>query len=590
MAHVYTDVFLSSPNEGFIREKDDSGNVVAAQEVLTDALERRTSIVKYRGAVHFVGTFRRPWVRDRFGGYHRSGVRPPRTKPTLADGSFSSGSVGNMIGYQTFVAKAGDVLLAESNPGPGSEILAAAGTGRAWSNLDWSPADSHVTHARGYVSVDGFFGALAWERPIQASGATVAENVGTAALGVTLPVRKAVTGEYQQDLYGRGVVPYTRWAVKHQDTVFYAGDPEHPERIYPSKLFEPEAVNSTAIFVNGRLDEPWLQTTDGLPVTGIAVQGDEVIVGSPRGVDRIQRYSYGDWAIHRINSYYNVVAHFSMRVAGPLDSLYFLSSHGPTVYNAGSFRFIGEKIDNWWRDWFRANRTLAADAFGVQDQYWGTYNLLLPQPDDSSLWLVVDCRSVEAGDPIWVFDHRARKDWVSEELAKASDANLYERYTGSCDGKVRQENVETDADDDGDAYQKKFTVQPKHAYMGDQGGDEAHGFTFGPLDVFLKHETNSATISLYAGEDGVAPYPATTGGVPTATAAAPHWQDTIAATQVSSGQRSRIAPTSEEHRTAEVSGKGVTLLVEASAPLGVEFRGWGIQFRKGPAGKQPFKA
>jgi hypothetical protein len=577
----------SDSNEGFVYERDDAGNLTT--EIDEDvAFNRRAVVINYRRSTHVIGTFARPWVRDRFGSYHRAGVRAPLTKPTLADGAFASGSKGNMIGYQTFAMKTGNVWIAESNPGPATLTLDAAGTGRLWDNLDWSPADPHVTHSRGYVSVDGSFPALAWERPISAAGTTVTENVGTSALGVTLPVRKGLDQGYSVDLYARGIPPYTRYAEEYKDTFFYAGDPLHPERIYYSKVFEPESVNTTPITTNGRTDIPWLETTDGSRVTGLKKQGDELIVGTFRGIDRIQGYSYGDYAIHRINNYWGVVSHFSMAICGPQDSLFFLSPQGPTIYNAGSFRYIGDPIQSWWRDWFRTNPVLAQDAFGVEDRFWETYNLLLPQSDSSSLYLVVDFNTAESGRPIWTMDYRARKDWVSGELVVDEDADYYERYTGSCDGKVRQENVLTDADDDGDTYQKKFTVQSPHRYMGDQAGDEAHGYVFHPLDLYLKHDTNSAVMSLYAGEDP-APPEAGPFGIGAVNAVTPHWTNTEAKTEVETGARPRTARTSEHHSTNEVSGKGVTLLVEVTAPLDVEYRGWAIGYREGPASKQPFK-
>lgn len=576
MAHLYTSFFPSSPSEGFVYERDDGGTRTTKIGNDITALDRRTQILKYRRSTHLIGTFRRPYVRDRFGGYHLSGVRAPVTKPTMVDAGLSGGSTGNMIGYQTFVFKVGDVYMAESNPGPATLTLASAGTGREWDALDWSPSDSHVTHARGYVSVDGAIPALAWERPILPDATKVTENVLTGALGVTLPVRRSLTGTYEVDVYARGIPPYTMFAEEYHDAFFYAGDPNNPERIYYSKLFEPEAVNSTATYVNGRLDEPWLSTTDGDAVTGIKRQGDELIVGTARGIDRIQGYTYGDYAIHRISNYWNVISHWSMARAGPLDSLFFASSQGPTIYNAGSFRFIGQPIQTWWKDEFRANPDLFEECFGVQDQYWQTYNLLIPQSDNSSRYLVVDYNSAEIGRPIWVFDQRARKDWVSGELAVDQDARYWERYTGSCDSAVRQENVEADADDDGDTYQKKFTIQTGHRYMGDQGGDEGHGYHFNPLDVFVKHAAQAATFTLYAGDDD------------SPNAATPHKTISSPATQAGAGERARTARTSEHHTLDGVAGKGVTLKVEVTAPVDVQYRGWAIEFMEGPAPEQPF--
>lgn len=574
MPHLYTLVSERAapddPDQGYAYEKPDGSTTPVAKISAEASFNRRTQPLQYRGRTYLVGTWARPRVRDEFGTYRNAGVRAPRTKPTLATASLSNGSTGNFIGYQTFLIKVGDKWIAESNPGVASDTYAGDGTGRLWDNLDWDPQDSDVNWSRGYVSADGALPALAWERPI--SSGTVTENVLTGALGTTLPVRRSLTGYYNLDRYARGVPPYTMYAEEYHDAIFYAGDPDHPERIYYSKLYEPEAVNTTPTFVNGRLDEPWLNTTDGDPVTGIKRQGDELIVGTTRGIDRIQGYSYGDYSIQRISNYWNVVSHWSMRRAGPLDSLFFASSQGPTIYNSGSFRYIGGNIQSWWRDNYRSDPTLFTDCFGVEDQYWETYNLLIPQAASPfSLWWVVDYNSAEFGVPVWVRDIRARKDWVSGELQVDSTSAYRERYTGSCDGKIRQENDETDADDDGDTYLKKFTVQPPHIYPeGDQGGHEGQAHTYTGLDLFLKHESNIATVSLFGGDDDAD------------SAVTPSWTRDLKASAPTAGKRSRVDRTSEHVSPSKVSGKGLTLRVEVSSPLEVEFRGWGLDYVKGP--------
>lgn len=559
-----------TPGEGTIYEIGAAGTLVTKKEVLS-GMDRRTQPISYRGSTHLIGTFQRPWVRDRFGAYHLSGIRQPLTKPVLADGAFSAGSTGNMIGYQTFLMKAGNIKLAESNPGPPSAILAAAGTGRAWSNLDWTPQDSHVTHSRGYVSVDGELPALAWEIPLASGSAAVKESVLSASLGETLPVRFDARGEPYPDLYARGIPPYTQFAEVYHDAVFYAGDPLNPERIYYSRLYEPEAVNTTPITVLGRTELPWLSTTDGAPVTGIKRQGDELVVGTYRGIDVIQGYFYGDYTIRRVSNYWGVLSHFSMKRVGPLGSLFFAAPQGPTLYNTGSFRFIGRPIQTWWRAQYKANPALFEQSYGTEDRHWHIYKLLIPQSDGSSLYLCVDYISAELGRPIWVFDKRARKDWVSEELETSPSSSLYDLYTGSCDGAIRKENDDSDVDDDGDTYLKRLTVQTPHHFRGsDQGGQESGGASFQAVDLFLKHPSNTVTMSLYGGDDNA----------PDATT--PQLARTLPATGAAAGERERVPATSQQESAVQVPGKGVTLLIEVDSPDAVEFRGWGLEMLKGP--------
>lgn len=583
MPHLYTSFDDAiSPPEGHVYLKPD-GTTVTSEITIPggiNVLDRKPQILTYRRRTYIVGQFSRLMMRDEHGLFRAGGVKAPVTVPALADGSDSGGSTGIAIGYQTFVVKAAGKKIAESNPGAATNSLDMAGTGRAWTGLDTAPQDPHVTHTRGYVSVDGEAPALAWERPYPFPS-TVNENILTAALGEVLPVRTAPDGTIALDRYARGVPPYTQWVEKYHDAFFYAGDPLHPERIYPSRLYEPEAVNSTPITVYGRTELPWLSTTDGMPVTGIKRQGEDLIVGTLRGIDVVNGYSHGDYTIRRISDYWGVLSHFSMRRCGPLSSLFFAAPQGPTLYNAGAFKFIGGPIETWWRDNFLLYPEVFANCYGAEDRFWRAYKLLLPQYGPGtpySLYLVCDYNSAEAGEPTWVFDRRARNDQCQGELITdaATSRSYYDLFTGSCDGYVRKDNVESDADDDGDTYQKKMTITTPHRFLGGQEGDDTHGRQYVGLDLFLKHENQDATISMWAGDDD-AP-----------SAVAPQWSETSPATAVPSGDRPLVKQTSEHHVPSDLSGKGVTLRVEVTAPVEVEFRGWAVEHIPGEQSR-PFR-
>lgn len=581
MPHLYVtfDSAVSPPVAHFYIRADGAS---AATEIPRPAelgvpSDRKPVSLRYRKRSFIVGLFRRPFMVDEFGRPRAAGVRGPILAPALSNGAFTGGSTGNMIGYQTFLVKSGERVIAESDPGPASNTLAASGAGRVWSNLDWSPQDSHVTHSRGYVGVDGELPAMAWERPLQAPGSTVTENVLTAALSIPLPARITSNGVVTLDPYARGVPPYTHYVEKYHDAFFYAGDPEHPERIYPSRLYEPEAVNTTPITVFSRTENPWLSTTDGMPVTGIKRQGEDLVVGTIKGIDVINGYTHGDYTIRRISDYWGVLSHFSMARCGPLSSLFFAAPQGPTIYNAGTFKFIGGPIETWWRDNYLLYPEAFRNSYASEDRYWRSYKLLLPWFASAySLYLVCDYDEAEMGNPIWVRDRRARRDECAVELLTTNESNFYELLTGSCDGHIRRENVETNADDDGDAYKKALTIDTPHRYVAGQDGDDAHGRTYVGLDLYLKHENNEATISMWAGDDD-AP-----------SAAAPQWTTVSPQTKAPTGSRQLVQQTSERHIPTDLSGKGVTLRIEVSAPLGVEWRGWAVDHLPGPQ-TRPFK-
>ena len=585
MSHLYVTVDPAAsptPLTGYvnIRKTDATSATQQALPPGVSAVDRYPQILKYRKRTYIIGTFTRLLVRDEFGNLRAGGIKSPVTVPTLADGGLAASSTGNMIGYQTFLVKHGGKVFQQSNPGPASATLAAAGTGRAWGNLDTTPQDSHVTHMRGWVSVDGSVPALAWERPLPATTTTVSENVATGALSETLPVKVSLAGSVDVDPFARGVPPYCQYAEEYHNAFFYAGDPAHPERIYPSKIFEPESVNTTPITINGRTEEPWLSTTDGSPVTGIKRQGDELIVGTLRGIDAIQGYSAGDYSIRRISNFWGVLSHWSMRRCGPSSSLWFAAPQGITRYLSGSFAYVGWPIETWWRDNYRDTPELFERCYAAEDRFTRCYKLLIPEAADAgTTYLNFDYIAAEAGQPIMWFHRRDRIDKVIGELLIDGSANYFDLYTGSCDGYVRKENVATNGDDDGDTYGKKLTVQFPHRFFGDQGGDDAHGRTVQAVDIFIKHPNNAMEVSVFAGDDD-AP-----------TAATPQYgPKSFPATGPATGRREKVKRTSEHISTegAGVSGKGVTLLVEVQSPVEVEIRGWGCELLPGPQ-TQPWK-
>lgn len=581
MSHIYFTKLAAgggSPTQGFAYLRSDFTTALVQQPIPSyiSAFDRKPQLLPYRKRIYNNGQFSRLIMRDEFGTLRPGGVRAPRSIPTLADSTFSGGSLGIMIGYQTFVVKHAGVKIAESNPGPASNSLDAAGTGRAWSGLDNAPDDEHVTHSRLYVSVDGEVPALAAEIAIP-HGTTAVENRLSAALGETLPVRTTAQGLVTTNLYARGVPPYTMYCEEYHDAFFYAGDPNAPERIYPSRLYEPEAVNSTPITVNGRTEYPWLSTTDGMPVTGIKRQGDELVVGTLRGIDIIQGYTHGDYTIRRVSNYWGVLSHFSMRRCGPLGSLWFAAPQGPTLYNAGAFKFAGGPIESWWRDYFRLYPEVFENSYGAEDRYWKRYKLLLPQLLGKSVYINCDYFGAENDEPVWEMDIRDRNDQCQGELLVDGSKSYFDLYTGSCDGYVRRENIEEDPDDDGDTYQKKFTIVTPHKYVAGQDGDEAHGRTYVELDLYLKHDNNTAVLSMWAGDDD------------SPSAVSPQWTKDSPGSAAPAGHRPLVSRTSERWLPTSLSGKGVTLRVEVTAPLSVEFRGWAVGHLPGPQSR-PFSA
>jgi len=212
-------------------------------------------------------------------------------------------------------------------------------------------------------------------------------------------------------------------------------------------------------------------------------------------------------------------------------------------------------------------------CYAATDSYWGAYRLQFTNLHSGTTYILGDFEAAESGNPIWLFDFRTRLDYCQFELKDATATQRKSLFVGSSDGFVRQENVMTNADDDGDSYLKKMTVRTAHRYPEGQGGDEEHAVTFNGLDLYLLHPNQAATISLYAGDDKVAEEAV----VPTLTWDSP-------ATAEPTGARQRTTRASERRPIEGVSGKGVTLQVEVSSPVDVEYRGCSLDYV--PSGAQ----
>lgn len=550
----------------------------ASTEIVNElSLNSRPCLLKYRDRVHNIGQFSRVRIYTEYGTEHLGGILAPTTPPVLAAGSSSGGSTGAMFGVIVFRQRIGNKIIQQSNPSAISNLVSLTGQGRVWSGIQATSPDAHVTHVAGLLSISGSVPAEAWERPIGAT--TVTENqLGTQLLSGEFHVlpsyNSAIDNQISTDPNARGVPPYCKYAVIYHDAMLYGGDPMHPDRIYPSKSFEMTSVNSADRIVD--VPSGYLETQNGDAVLGLAVHGDEAIVGTPGGFYAVQGYGAGDYSIRKINSFYGLLNHFTMVPCGPNSDLWAASQEGVVMYNGG-FRHLMKNWASFWRQEYQDHQDNYENAYAAEDRWFGGYKLRIPQDDETSLYFYGHYDSVaEGGQPWWVIDRRNRNDSAFVELGDQEDARHKRLATGSCDGFVRYENVEADGDDDGDTYQKAMTVAFKHKYAGDdQGGDDSQGATWGPIVGFVKNPTKDVAVSLYAGDDDA--YEATT----------PQQTKTLKAQNVPTGQRAALTGTSRQIDISEVSGKGLTVKMSVTAPVNVRVRGYSVLWRKGPQGR-PF--
>lgn len=533
----------------------------------------RPSIVKYKGRTYVYGMFSAPVVITETRRIWQAGVPAPTGKPTLTAGSSSGGSTGIGIGYLTFLEKDVGRVIQESNPSTPSASVSVTGQGFSWTNLPTTSVNARVTHIRGYRSMDGSIPGLVWERQLGVT--SVSENVPTDQLGERLPILEGLDGAFDVDVFGRGVPPNGRFAEVYHDALWVAGDYDHPTRVYYSRLFEPESFNTV------QKDNGWFDTRDGEAVTGLKRWGDLLIVGCLRACYAIQGFDSGDYQMVKLSNYYGVLSHHSMVRVGPNSDLWAAGQEGVWLFN-GSFRdLMKSDLRNHWRDDYRANKLLYEDCFAAEDRFARTYQLAIPQAagaDQQTFKYIGHWADVQEGsDPWWTFDRRTRQDSAIGTLLIGDDDHYGELLTGSCDGFIRKENVESDDDDDGDAFAKAMTITTKHYFFGDQSGDDAHGRSYTGLDLFLKNENTAVTVAAYAGDDTANQ------------AVSPQWSHVVPA-DASSDPRPRVPRTSKHvDGLAQVNGKGVTLKFTATSPVGVSFRGFGIYHVPGHQ-ERPFSA
>lgn len=549
--------------DGNVYYIDSAGNQVQVTKATgVKGLNIRPAFSQYRNRTYIAGQFSSPQVFTEDFSIFAAGVDAPTVVPVLASGSIPggfTGVTGNFIGYITFAHKGNSgAIIQESNPSQGSLTLSiSAAAGRVWTNLPTVSQNPRVTHIRGYVSADGAIPRLAWERSIGVS--TVTEAMPVASLSTPLPTKLDATGTAVPDLNARGVPPYCLFVEGYHDSTWWAGDPKFPDRIYPSKLFEPESVDSTDT-------GPWLRTKDGEAVTGLRRWNDQLIVGTRSGIYAIQGYGPSDYEIRKLSSYYNVISHHSMVRCGPNEDLYFAAQQGVCMYN-GNFVYLMENMYPYWRDDYRAHIVNYENCFGAEDRLFRCYILQIPQDDLTTFRYVGHYEPVAAGaQPWWTFDKRARQENALGQLLNTG--NFYELYSGACDGYVRKENVSTNNDDDGDSQGKAVDVSTKHYFMGDQSGDDMHGRTFTNVETFLETEEANTTLNAYCGDDDAR------SGVPQTT-------QTIRATAVSS-PKAKVKQTSNSVTLTQASGKGITLRFRTSRTTHWSLRGYAIDYLPGP--------
>jgi hypothetical protein len=248
----------------------------------------------------------------------------------------------------------------------------------------------------------------------------------------------------------------------------------------------------------------------------------------------------------------------------------FASDQGAMAYFGGGgngFRaLMARSLRNYWIDDLAANVAAYQNGVATYDSVYGEYVFALDKTTTFQYRGYVRAMTEEGeNEPWWHWDIRTRRDRTVGQLFYPNSHRGLIAY-GECDGKVRWDDP-ADADDDGDAFQKEYRVMTKHFYMGSQTGDDAHAKTFTNGNWFGKQGAVDVTVNTYVGDD-------------TANEGDPAETLTLEPLPDVPGQTTEA--TSRPLVFDSSSGQGVTIESVALAPLTVEFRGVGLEWRKGP--------
>lgn len=528
-------------------------------------LDFKPSRVKAPDRALYVGQWSRPLTRGRDNQLHAAGLIGPSSAPTMTAGSGSI--IGNCICRLVFSVKIGNKVIQRSNPGPSAPTLSLSSGGRAWADIPTTAADARTTHVEGYVSVDGSISFRAFEVPLGVSTVTEATSTEDLASRTHLPVKTLRDGKVKDDTLARGVPPYISVAVWWHSRMWYI-TPSRPGVGF-SKLNEPESVNPTS----------FLPTKGGEFPVALGVLDRELIVFCARKSYGVQGFGLNDFRLDVASDSYGCISHWgAITIQGVI---FFPSNQGMSAYfGGGNFK----NVMSWSRraDWVSQYASFESEyerAEARDNSADGEYVLAVDLPSSETnrtyIWKGYYRSMFEAGEgePYWSNDIMKRRT-TSLGLFTPEGSKRSVLTYGSCDGYVRQADA-TDGDDDGDTYGKAYKLKHKHFFFGDQAGDDAHGRTYVGFDWFGKHGAVAASANFFPGDDS------------SGDAATPPVSRSIAVPAATRAGRTATAKTS--HHIGSIpglSGKGITVEVTGTSPVGMQHRGFAIEHREGPQSRQ----
>lgn len=509
----------------------------------------RPAFTKYRRTTIIAGRYNSMVTyRDDLDTFFKTGITPPATAPVLVASGGGGVIDGDIIGYVTYVHKSGTAVILESAPSPASAVITAStATTISWTSIVGTSTDTRVTHVRLYRQDNDLAPRLVVEL-----------TLGTVSYTDTTP-QLSLGAEMQID---GGVPPYCRYVATYKHRVYYAGDINFPDRVWFSNAEDPENVDALSFF----------KTTSGEAVTGLGVSADSLIIFTPNTTDILRDFGEDDLSIRQGSPSIGCISHWS--IVNIHDRLWFASQSGIYLYD-GTFRFITADNRSFWKDDYAAHRAEYESCFAADDRPESCYILSIPFSDHTFRWVGYylpfdpDVGGGGESQPWWFFDYRTR---VDKALGLLTYGGIrFRLYVGSDDGRLRQEDVDSDASDDSDSYNKALTIQTKLYLFDDPGGDSEEGKSLERLWSYVESESNAWTLKIYGGDESAG------------SQLVHNWKDDVAASALTTGGHTYVSKTVHPHVPEQVSGRGFIFQYTATSPVLMIWRGLGGNWTLGPA-------
>jgi len=505
------------------------------------------------------------------------GIYEPATAPTIASGAAGSISVDSTVGYYSYIHKIGDMVFDESALSPVSNELTAL----ASKQIDWSglpsaapTRDRKVTHVRLYRADDG--DAPRKVADVAIGTTTYTDTTPTLSLGAYAELDDI--GAPPDDLVYSATYAERAWYV----TTLY------PDRVYYSRIGWPQSVGSDSYIV----------TREGEAVRGLKKLRDQLLVGCRDCFYSVQLIpgTTGSFVVEKISPSIGLLSHWSM--CNIYDRIWFASKDGAYIYD-GSFRCVSDDIWHLWRQEYNATSEAFHEMEAEHDAYRKIYKLKYLKDTSSSIQSRYFCASYAEFEPTvagqanpqpsWSMDFRGRRDTAVGLLSFGNGP--VKLYTGSTDAIIREENVESNADDNSDSYGKALLIQTGIDWSSMLDTDPEGGRTITNLRLYVESETVGWTVSIIGGDEGaVDAYASATQldntlgwwkfAVPAS--AKVYIEPTYGATRYS---YTATAKTHHHFVPERVSGRGLNMMISVTSPLYFKFRGWGATTVPGPSSR-----